>query len=432
MGNQLYAQSQLMYYPTNEFETLRILNLIGDIRFKGDSDNRYIRNSVIDNIKNSIGEDVYKKIYEIALDNCILIEQAMYDYFLNNNRHDLIKKYLEYTIGSIGEGVITIADLQAGEGKWLRTFKDFIPHKNNNNNYIKLIANELEENRYNQIKADYKYLGSFEDLQLPKESISLLLFNPPYGETNGIRNVRHYLQMTLDRRIIAPHGSIIMVIREDDARDIIDILAKNCFVNVMYKTHKEEYDKYKQIVLIAEVYKEPLDETNPIYAKSIQINAEKYLERLNSIKEFSPQYYFSRVRSLQNINIGLLMENFKYTTSDKIIISKPDSVWKHIKDLTELKDMSTEKLVLPKSPKQGEIANLLASGQINGTMSIECEGKTHEHIVVGGVKSLEESETIEKEDGSTEIKTLRYSKPYLNILVTKDGKYQVKELGVDN
>jgi hypothetical protein len=420
-----------MYYPTNEFETLRMLGLIGEIKLKGDDDNRYIRNSIIDNIKNNIGEDVYKKICEIALDNCILIEQAMYDYFLNNNRHDLIKKYLEYTIGSIGEGVITIADLQAGEGKWLRTFKDFIPHQNNDNSHIKLIANELEENRYNQIKADYKYLGSFEDLQLPKESISLLLFNPPYGETNGIRNVRHYLQMTLDRQLIPNYGNIIMVIREDDARDIIDILARNCFVNVMYKTHKEEYDKYKQIVIIAEVYKEPLDETNPIYAKNIQINAEKYLDKLKDIKEFSPRDYFLGIRRLQGVDIQLLMENFKYVTGDKIIISKPDSVWKHIKDLTELKDMSTEKLVLPKSPKQGEIANLLASGQINGTMSIEHEGKTHEHIVVGGVKSLEETEIIEHEDYK-ETKTLRYSKPYLNILVTKDGKYQVKELGVDS
>ena len=218
---------------------------------------------------------------------------------------------------------------------------------------------------------------------MPKECI-LLLFNPPYGTTNGIRNVRHYLQMTLDRQLIAPRGNIIMVIREDDARDIVDIMARNCYIHVMYKTHKEEYDKYKQIVLIAEVYREPLDETNPIYAKSIQLNAEKYLERLDNIKEFSPRYYFSGVRSLQSVDIELLIENFKYVTGDKIIISKPDSVWKHIKDLTELKDMGTEKLVLPKSPKQGEIANLLASGQINGTMSIECEGKIHEHIVVGG------------------------------------------------
>ena len=104
-----------MYYPTNEFETLRILGLIGDIRFKGDDD-RYIRSFVLDNIRSGIGE-------EIALDNCIPLEKAMYDYFLNNNQYDLIKKYLEYSIKTIGEGVITIADLQAGEGKWLGLLK---------------------------------------------------------------------------------------------------------------------------------------------------------------------------------------------------------------------------------------------------------------------------------------------------------------------
>ena len=113
-----------------------------------------------------------------------------------------------------------------------------------------------------------------------------------------------------------------------------------------------------------------------------------------------------------------------------MLSNKKSKLWRDVFDLTELKDMGTEKLVLPKPPKQGEIANLLASGQINGTMQIEQDGETYEHIVVGGVKTLEEQETIEK-DGFTETKTLRYSKPYLNILIAEDGKYKIKELEAD-
>ena len=95
--------------------------------------------------------------------------------------------------------------------------------------------------------------------------------------------------------------------------------------------------------------------------------------------------------------------------------------------------MSQEKITLPKSPKIGEIANIISSGMINGELDLEDKAK---HIVVGGVKDLEkqESETIENDKGEKiiETKTIRYSEPYLNLLVNQNGKLTIKELGGNN
>ena len=428
-GNQLHANSQLMYYPTTELETLRMLGLIGNIKLKAES---YARKYVLDEIKNKIGEDIYKEVYIRALDNSVDVELALYDYFIQTKQYDIISKCYTYYINPNAK-TVTIADLQAGEGKWLRIFKDFIPYIDNNgegNKHIKLIANELEDERYRNIKADYQYLGSFEDLQLPQESVSLLLFNPPYGETNGERNVRRYLRMTMERNLMAKGSYILMVIREDDARDVIDIFNKYFSAQLIYKTHEEEFNKFKQVVILGRKWSYPLDELTVMGAKDIQWGIARYLEKLDNTKEFQLSYYNNKISSLPEVNMELLMENFEYIINDKQVLSQNNNVWRHVKDLTELKDMGSEKLILPKTPKQGEIANLLASGQVNGTMEIEHNGKKYNHIVVGGVKTIEENEIIKHED-YTETKIIRYSKPYLNILITENGKYKVKELGVD-
>lgn len=427
-GNQLYANSQLMYYPTSTLETYRMLGLVGTIKLKAE---QYARKFVLEEIKKNIGEDKYLQISADSLDNNISIDLALYDYFIRTEQYNFINIYFNYDIKS-KENDIVIADLQAGEGEWLRTFKDFIPSQYNDgkgNDYIKLIANELEEERYSKIKADYSYLGSFEDLQLPQESISLLLFNPPYGETNGERNVRRYLRMTLERNYMAQGSYILMVIREDDAKDIADIFNKYFKAQLIYKTHEEEYGKYKQVVILGRKWSSPLDDKTTYGARDIQWSTNEYLEKLDNVLEFQLSYYNNQV-SPSGVNIQLLMENFEYVISNKAVLSRNNSVWKHIKDLTELKDMSNEKLMLPKTPKQGEIANLLASGQINGVMEIENDGKKYSHIVVGGVKSIQETETVKHKE-YTETKTIRYSKPYLNILISDNGKYKIKELGVD-
>ena len=127
------------------------------------------------------------------------------------------------------------------------------------------------------------------------------------------------------------------------------------------------------------------------------------------------------------------MENFQYVNNPNPLVSKKDKVWNWIRDISEVKDMGSEKLVLPKNPKNGEIANLLASGYINGNISLD--DNYGNHIAVGGTKSIEkkEIETFKDESGKkvTQTKVIRYSQPYLNILINDNGKAKIKQLGED-
>ena len=372
-------------------------------------------------------------------DSSIKIDYVIYDYYLKSNQYDKIKKYFTYGISSDSnkEGDIVIADLQAGEGEWLNTFKQFIPYSQQQSK-IKYIANELEDQRYNEVLKkdfDYNYLGSFEDLQIPKKSISLLLFNPPYGEDNGERMVRKFLRITLERKLICGGGWILLVVNKHDALDIADLLCKYCYVqeSAIYKVNPEEYSKFKQYVILARVYGTPLyDESKPHSAMMLQSAIERYLKVIELEPEFQVSFYNNRI-SLPSVSIEELMENFEYIQNHNLKVSNNNNVWKWIKVITELKDLGNEKLTLPKQPKMGEIANLLASGYINGNIDLNGKAK---HIAVGGTKSVEKQETENKiaDDGTkyTETKTIRFSEPYLNLLIQNNGKLEIKELGGNN
>ena len=190
MSNTLVAESKLQFYPTSELETYRILPFVGTL-----SDNGYAKYE-FDRIASKKDKDI---IIDQVLNSHNSFTNAYYSYFLDKQKYDLIKDLFKYEIKSKNKWKIVVADLFAGEGKWLETFKSFIPLETNN---IITIANEIEKNRFNKIKKskyiDECYNSAFEDLELPKRSISIMLFNPPYGESNGERNVRRYLKMILE------------------------------------------------------------------------------------------------------------------------------------------------------------------------------------------------------------------------------------------
>jgi hypothetical protein len=133
------------------------------------------------------------------------------------------------------------------------------------------------------------------------------------------------------------------------------------------------------------------------------------------------------------IDYWQLKENYESIETSMNYISKMDNAWKWIKDITELKDLGQEKLTLPKELKIGEIANVLSSGYINGTISLE--NNKAKHVVIGGTRKVtkEESKTYKGEDGKkvTETTIVKMSKPYLNVLCSIDGMLQIKELGED-
>ena len=133
---------------------------------------------------------------------------------------------------------------------------------------------------------------------------------------------------------------------------------------------------------------------------------------------------------LLHIDDFLLKFHNQYVEVSNNYISKNDSVWKWVKDITELKNLGEEKLTVPKPLKLGEIANILASGMINGEIDLDGRGK---HVVIGGTKSIEKKEVNSYKDDNgekiTETKIIKMSLPYLNILCSENGKLKIKELG---
>jgi len=432
-----HADSKMMFYPTQEFETHRLLGLLGRIEID------WLKKNYLKEYYTK--EGIYQELAMKALDNNIRIENVYYDYWLNTNQYDMIKTHCEFSLGSNNNFPIVVSDLWAGEGKWLDSFSSIMDRSQDSNNFIQ-IANELEQNRYKIIAENpniyESYNEAFETLQIPKQSSSLFLFNPPYGMVNKIRSIRFYLQMTIDRQLIYnpstskdyKTGYIAFVIRKDDFLDSLDILSKNFDIlkNSIYKTNKEEYAKFKQYIFIAHLKRFPYDLSNTMQAMDFQ-------KQYNDVKEIilsEPEFKLSQYNTYQSMNYPYIdydtaKENNKYIEAPETHISKNDSIWEWVKGITELKDLGEEKLVVPKPLKLGEISNLLASGMINGEISLE-DG-TGRHVAIGGTKSIEKKEISKYKDdngeGVTETKIIKMSLPYLNILCSENGQLKIKELG---
>lgn len=434
MGNSLISESKLMYYPTDEFETYRLLGVLGDIQI----DNyvkRYYRESII-------GEEKYRELFCYAEDNYIDFNHVLYDYFLNNRDYQTIKKICKIRLGFNNKHSIVIADLFAGKGLWLDCFYTFMDKYVSSNNFI-TVANELDEERFNVIKKNEnisdKFNKSFEELQLPQNSVSLMLFNPPYGSSNGERNVRRYLKMILNRKILYnpeeasdyKTGYMVFVIRKDDFLDSLDIIVKNfdVFTNSIYKANPEEYKKYKQYIFVARLRRFPYSYDNSQDVIDFQNQYNKVKEIIESEPEFNLSVYNTyQMMNYPYIDYTTLKENMTYAENQFKYISKNDGCWKWIKNITELKQLSNDKIVMPKNAKIGEVAMLLASGKINGKMS--------NHVVVGGTKIVqtEDIKIYKDQDGKNvqEKTVIKMNKPYLNILCNQNGKLTIKELGEEN
>ena len=432
-----------MYFPTQQYETYRLLAILGDLQLDYIKE-RYIKEYSV------IPKEEYNELFILSADSNTPMRFAIYEKWLKEERYDLIKSYFTIRFGSDSYNnrkenfPITICDPFCGEALWLDCFKSFI-HKNNYSGDILLIGNELEEHRYKKfsdnVNIDEKYNNSFEELNLGNSICSLILFNPPYGSTNGIRNVRWYLQMIIDRKLIYnpqnskdyKTGYMVFVIRKDDFLDSLDVICQHFDVlkNAIYKVNPEEYAKYKQYIFIARLKNNPFNLSNVTDAMDYQ----KHYNEIKRIIESEPEFELSmydtyRMMNYPYVDYETAKENNQYVQVSENYISKNDSVWNWVKDITELKNLGEEKLTIPKPPKPGEIANILASGMVNGDMDLDGKGK---HVVIGGTKKVERKEVSSYKDDNgekiTETKIIKLSLPYLNILCSENGELKIKELG---
>ena len=444
IGSTIYSDQKLMYFPTQQYETYRLLAILGDLQLDYIKE-RYIREYSV------IPKEEYNELFILSANHNIPIRFVIFDKWLKEERYDLIKEYFTIRFGSDSYNnrkenfPITICDPFCGEGEFLDVFKSFIP-KDKYSGDIFLIGNELEGNRFDVIKdndnIDEKHNKSFEELNLGSSICSLILFNPPYGsQTNGLRNVRFYLSMVLEKSILYNQhnskdyktGYMVFVIRKDDFLDSLDVICQHfdVFKNAIYKVNPEEYAKYKQYIFIARLKNNPFNLSNVTDAMDYQKHYNDIKRIIESEPEFELNMYDTyRMMNYPYIDYETAKENNQYVQISENYISKNDNVWKWVKYITELKNLGEETLTIPKPPKPGEIANILASGMVNGDMDLDGKGK---HVVIGGTKKVERKETNSYKDENgekiTETKIIKMSLPYLNILCSENGELKIKELG---
>lgn len=436
--SNIESQSKLMFYPTQVKEIYRIISIIGRITFN--HDNREV-------VKEQLGKEKYQELITIALDNNFQASNIFYDYFLEKEDYQSIKQYFTISL-NFSQEFTTILDPFAGEGTFLELFTQAMKSEYESEN-IHLIANELETNRYNTIKEkgiiDEHYNLAFEEFDtLPKNSISLLLYNPPYGDTNGIRNVKHYLDLILDMKLLHnskeantgyANGHIVMVIRKDDLLDSLPLIVKyfDVYEELIYKVNEEEYNRFKQYVIYAKLRKEPIDLNNSYWALKYQEEIQSITDIINSNPEFDLKMYEKNYNTRINLpSVPYREMKFNKRAAKKALELHSDlsnTSWKWIKELTETKDFTTEVIDKPTPLKLGETANIIASGMINGEMNLDNKAS---HVVVGGTLSkLREESHREKDNNGESIvvtKKILYSQPYLNVLINNNGRYQIKEI----
>jgi len=437
ISSTIYSDQKLMFFPTDKFETYRLLALLGDVQLDYLQE-RYLKEYIFD-------KQEYNDLFIKSADQNVSMRFIIFDKWLREEKYDLIKSHFTFKMGSYqNEHNIVICDYFAGEGLWLDTFKSFIPKDKYSNDFM-LVANELESHRFETIEKnvniDDKYNSSFEELSISSNVCSLMLYNPPYGETNKIRNVRNYLLQTINRKILYnpqnnkdyKTGYMVFVIRKDDFLDSLDVICQHftVFQNAIYKVNEKEYAKFKQYIFIAKLKNNPYNLSNVTDAMDYQKNYNDIKRIIKSEPEFELSMYDTyRFMNYPYIDYKLAKENHQYIEKSKSYVSKNDGAWNWIREITELKNLGEEKLTVPKPLKPGEIANILASGMVNGDMDLDGKGK---HVVIGGTKKVEKRETNTYKDDNgekvTETKVIRMSLPYLNILYSENGELKIKELG---
>ena len=435
---RLASDSKLAFYPTNERETLRLLSVFGRVYLSSYNNAR---------IKEIIGYEKYQDIWRKynLIGSKGSQDHALFDAALSANiSPEVINKEFSFDYQFDNDGKFVIMDGFCGEGEWLSVFKNFMKLKEPKN--VILVGNEIEKGRYAKARkvVDLCYHSAFEEFEFPKQSVSLLLFNPPYGNDGEIRNAKRYLDMTIERDyLITPtesnysYGSknksyIVTVLNAEDTLLCLPTIIKHFEINSIYKVEdKEEYDKFHQFIVIATKRTKPYPDN---YIDAIEIAYSTWSKHITEERSFPFDMYGMMQKNYHYFltsDINTLLGNFEFNKNKEKYISQPNSfalAWAKGMTKTDIENFS--KITMPKEPKSSEIAILISAGTING----EVTDVTGKHIACGGVKyEMKQIEEKEKDEISGETftitKHIRTSTPYLNILYSDErGNIVLKDL----
>ena len=423
-GRTTIAESKMMFYPTDRIEQYRLFFFLTDL-------------GRVENTTKKLVESIYGQQYQIDAINQLYIPNLYKNsyrfnyyypwfYLLEKGNIEILDKIFSnktkeseyYTKKTHGKKKFTIVcDLFCGESEWLSLFGLW--------NDCITIGNEIEFNRYEKSKErgiDILFNKAYEEIILPKNIVDIMLFNPPYGQNNGIRNAYYYLKDIIDRQYVKEGGYIVCVLRKQDMEDCLELMLSVGTIHLLYKFNDSEYEKYQQFACILKI--ENRDQGNDYVLRRL---SEKF-RYLSVIKE---EYGFQNTTVINSLRfftyaIETTKNEFKeYVASNmiyednKIHSNVNDVLWKNLKRETSAPSVEINKIIMPKMPKYNELSNIIASGYINSDFD---EQDAIPHVAVGGVRQVVDN--VEVYDDSKQ-KEIVYKKavPYLRILyVGKDEK----------
>lgn len=421
---------------TNQYELKDIWNYFKDIHFsytqKGEKyighmdtktkldffptayEFQYASLMSVTNVKKKFEDHIRKSTLKFIETNLgttyINIDANTYKELIKMGRFDIIDEVFRVHIKNNDEsdGKIVIADLFAGEGEWLNLFKKMAYYSD-----TYLIANEIERNRFMKCKEKKFHMSinkAYEELEvdIPKNFINILLFNPPYGVTDGERNVQRFFKMLLKDKYLNEYSSVIFVLNSDDYEFIFKDLINNFMITEKpFRITGNEGERLDQICVIG---RKLFSERNFV---DVSGKFEEFIEEANKSNSFD-NYFENLIENNKRPYYGLqnvtrCFDNHKVKMNPEMYLSKADSdCWNSLINSVSIDTFQGKRIKLAERPRDiGAAANLISSGLING----EIEGQ-HEHCIAAGI-SEQESRQI---DESGNVVVLRKSAPFLSVL----------------
>ena len=427
-GRTTIAESKMMFYPTDRIEQYRLFFFLSDlgrveITTKKLVENIYGQQYNIDEINQLYVPNLYKSSYRFGY-------YYPWYYLLEKGNIEILDKIFSnktkeceyWTKKSSGQKKYTVVcDLFCGESEWLSLFGLW-------NDYI-TIGNEIEQSRYEKSKEkniDILFNSAYEEIILPKNIVDIMLFNPPYGQNNGVRNSYYYLKDIIDKEYVKEGGYIVLVLRKQDMIDCLELMLEAGTIHLLYKLNDNEYEKYQQFACILKIESRDQGKDYIFY----RLN-EKY-RYLSVLKE---EYGFQNTTIMNSLRfftsaIDIKKSELKeYITNNIIYREKKihsnlhDTLWKDIKKQTSAPDVEINKIIMPKMPKYNELSNIIAAGYINSDFD---EQDKIPHVAVGGVQQVVDN--VEFYDDSKQKKETVYKKavPYLRVLYINKNDEQYK------
>lgn len=426
-GRTTIAESKMMFYPTDRLEQYRLFFFLTDLgrvelTTKKIVETIYGQQYQIDSINQLYIPNLYKNSYRFNYYYpwFYLLEKRnieMLDKIFSNKT----KESEHYTKKTHGKKKFTVVcDLFCGESEWLSLFGLW--------NDTITIGNEIEFNRYKKSKErdiDILFNKAYEEIVLPKNVVDIMLFNPPYGQNNGVRNSYYYLKDIIDRQYVKEGGYIVCVLRKQDMEDCLELMLSAGTIHLLYKLNDEEYKKYQQFACVLKI--ENRDQGNDYIFKRLN-------EKFRYLSVLKEEYNFQTTTVMNGLRfftypIETTKSDFKeYVVNNMIYENKKtnsnpsDILWRNLEKETSAPSIEINRITMPKMPKYNELSNIIAAGYINSDFD---ERDSIPHVAVGGVRQVIDS--VDVYDDSKE-KEIVYKKavPYLRVLYIDKNQEKYK------